>query len=91
MDASRINEMIQDLCATPDGMARLRANLDAVFAEYGLSAEQQAALHSCDTLKMVAEARVHPILAFHYLFAVRPEVMQNMSLAGYPDLLGGGR
>jgi hypothetical protein len=91
MDASRVNEMIQDLCATPEGTARLRANPDAVFAEYGLSAVQQSALHSGDTLKMVAEARVHPILAFHYLFAVRPEVMESMSLAGYPELLGSDR
>lgn len=83
----RINRMIQDMCRTPETMARLRPEPETVFAEYGLNEKEKASLRSCDPLVMVAESNVHPILAFHYLFAAKPEVMEMMSLKGYPDLL----
>ncbi len=87
MKGARINQMIQDMCATPESMEKLRLNLEHYFSAYGLSEEDKAALLSCNPLTMVTERNVHPILAFHYLFAAKPEVMQMMSISHYPNLL----
>jgi hypothetical protein len=83
--------MIQDMCATPATMARLGRETERVFDEYGLSEAERAALRTGDALTMVTQCNVHPILAFHYLFATRPEVTAMMSLSGYPHLMEDAR
>ena len=83
------NMMIQDLCRTPEGMARLQSEPDKVFEEYELRDSEKAALRSGDPMTVVAEANVHPILAMHYLFVFQPQVVEQMSIRGYPDLLEG--
>ena len=87
MKGARINQMIQDLCSTPESMARLHSDPEHYFSEYGLCEEDKAALRTCDALTMVTQRNVHPILAFHYLFAAKPEIMQMMSVSHYPNLL----
>ena len=87
MKGARINQMIQDLCGTPESMLRLRSDPEQVFSEYGLCEEDKVALRSCNALTLVTERNVHPILAFHYLFAAKPEVMEMMSVSGYPNIL----
>ena len=91
MKGARINQMIQDMCATPESMEKLRSNLEHFFTAYGLSEEDKAALRSCNPLTMVTERNVHPILAFHYLFAAKPEVMLMMNICHYPKLVKGDR
>ena len=86
MSGARINRMIQDYCASPESMASLRTDSERIFAEYALTDEEKATLRACNPVDMVTRCDVHPILAFHYLFAVRPEVMETMSLKGYPEL-----
>jgi hypothetical protein len=87
MSGARINRMIQDLCASPESMARLRADPERAFDDYGLDAEDRAALLRGDAVAMVTGRGVHPILAFHFLFAMKPDLMQRMSIAAYPHLL----
>lgn len=82
-----VNRMIQEQCRRPEAMARMRAQREQIFAEYGLDEAQKSILRGSDTLAMVARAGVHPILAFHYLFAMQPELMESMSLKQYPELL----
>jgi hypothetical protein len=89
MSAERINGMIQDFCMTAESMAVMRTDSERLFADYGLSEDEKATLRSCNPVDIVTRCGVHPILAFHYLFAVRPEVMETMSLKGYPALTGG--
>lgn len=84
-----VNRMIQDLCRTPHGAARLRADPEGVFDEYGLGEAEREALRSGDPLRIVACAGAHPILVMHLLFALRPELAEAMSLKAYPALLDG--
>lgn len=84
---TNVNRMIQEQCRQPATMARMRTERERVFGEYGLSEEEKAVLRAGDTVAMVTGAGVHPILAFHYLFAVQPELLEVMSLKQYPELL----
>ena len=79
--------MIQDMCRTPDGIARLQAEPEVVFAEYQLGDTEKAALRSGDPMTIVAEANAHPLLVMHYLFVIQPRMVEQMSIRGYPDLL----
>lgn len=87
MSATRVNRLIQDLCRDPDNMARLRADPEACFDEFGLDDAEKAALRSGDPMRVVAETGAHPILAIHYLFAINPGAMAQMSIRHYPELL----
>ena len=87
VSAARVNNLIQDLCRDPEGMARLRADPEACFDAYGLREEERVALRSGDPMRAVREAGAHPILAIHYLFAMNPEAMAQMSVRHYPELL----
>lgn len=79
--------MIQDMCRDPDSITRLREEAETVFSEYQLDENEKAALRTGDPLFIVSETNAHPILAMHYLFVAKPEVMEQMSLNKYPQLL----
>jgi hypothetical protein len=84
---ARANVLIQDLCRDPDNMARFRNDPEACFDNYGLDDREKAALRTGDPMVVVRDAGVHPILAIHYLFAVNPDAMAQMSVRHYPQLL----
>ena len=88
MADNKVNELIQDMCRVPEGIARLRAQPEQVFDEYGLDENQKDALRTGDPMLIVERAGVHPILAMHYLFVAQPQVMEMMSLVKYPELIG---
>ncbi len=87
MTRQNVNTMIQDMCRAPEGVARLQCEPEKVFDEYELSDTEKAALHSGNPVMIVAEANVHPLLAMHYLFVIQPQVVEQMSIRGYPELL----
>lgn len=87
MSGTRVNQLIQALCRDPDNMARLRADPEACFDEFGLEDAEKDALRSGDPMRVVSEAGAHPILAIHYLFAMNPDAMAQMSVRHYPELL----
>ena len=68
-------------------MARLRQDPEGCFTAYGLTEEEKAALRTGDPMVVVSKAGVHPILAIHYLFAMNPAAMEQMSIRHYPQLL----
>lgn len=78
--------MIQALCRSPEGIAKLNSECDAVFSEYNLTQAEKKALLSGNTLCMVQDAKVHPILAMHYLIASNPDAADSMSIKEYPGL-----
>jgi len=82
----RVNRMIQAMCRRPETIARLNAETDAVFDEFGLGADERQALlqGSPDAMGRIG---VHPILQMHWVLARRPEVAQSMSMLDYPNLL----
>lgn len=84
-----VDRMIQDLCRTPDGAARLRADPEGVFDAYSLGEREREALRSGDPLRIVERTGAHPILVMHLLFALRPSLAEAMSLKAYPQLLDG--
>ena len=65
----------------------MRENLESCLEEYGLDEHEKAALRSGDPMRVVSEAGVHPILGIHYLFAINPGAMAQMSIRHYPQLL----
>lgn len=79
MQLNNPNRMIQALCRSPEGAARLRADREAVFSEYNLTEAEKIVLRSDDTLKMVSAAKVHPILVMHYLLATNPQAADSMN------------
>lgn len=80
------NRMIQALCRSPAGIARLNADRESVFDEYSLNETEKAALRSADTLSMVSQGKVHPILVMHYLIATNPQAAASMSIREYPGI-----
>jgi 2'-aminobiphenyl-2,3-diol 1,2-dioxygenase small subunit len=87
MQSYRVNRMIQAMCRRPETIVRLNAETDAVFAEFGLDADERLALleGSPDAMGRIG---VHPILQMHWVLARRPEVAESMSILGYDDLVG---
>lgn len=80
------NRMIQSLCRSPEGIARLNADRESVFDEYSLNETEKAALRSADTMSMVSQGKVHPILVMHYLIATSPQAAASMSIREYPGI-----
>ena len=80
------NRLIQTMCRTPESIARLNANPEAVFDEFKLSEKEKAILRLLDPLVMVKDAEIHPTLAMHYLLACQPDVAQSMNISEYPEL-----
>jgi len=87
MQSTRVNQLIQDLCRDPENMARFRADPESCFETYGLNDKERAALRTGDPMVVVGEAGAHPILGIHYLFAMNPAAMTQMSIRHYPQLL----
>jgi 2'-aminobiphenyl-2,3-diol 1,2-dioxygenase small subunit len=82
----RVNNLIQTMCRRPETMARLNAEPEKVFEEFGLSETEKQALRSIDPGQM-AGIGAHPILQMHYMMARNPGMAQQMSIAAYPELL----
>ncbi len=81
----RINNLIQNMCRTPQNIARLNTHMETVFDEFGLSDTEKQALRSVDPALMAALG-THPILQMHYMMARNPMMTQTMSITGYPEL-----
>lgn len=86
MAAQRGNQLIQDMCRRPEAIARLNADPERVFAEFGLTEEERAALRQCDPMSM-GRVGIHPILQMHYIMARNPQVMERMSIQEYDGLV----
>jgi 2'-aminobiphenyl-2,3-diol 1,2-dioxygenase small subunit len=82
----RVNNLIQHMCRRPETIARLNAEPEQVFEEFGLSEAEKQALRSVDPGQM-AGIGAHPILQMHYMMARTPGMMQQMSITAYPELL----
>ncbi len=87
MQLNNVNRLIQEVCHSPEGVARLQATPDEVYQEYGLKAEEVVVLNSMDGVEMTTKIGVHPILVMHFLMAANPEMADSMNISAYPDLL----
>lgn len=87
MQLNNVNRLIQEVCHSPEGVARLQAKPEEVYQEYGLKAQEIAVLNSMDGVEMTTKIGVHPILVMHFLIADNPEMAVSMSISEYPDLL----
>ncbi|AWW74412.1 hypothetical protein CD351_08235 [Erythrobacter sp. KY5] len=78
----QLNQMIRQLTGDPQLRDRFMADAAAVFAEFGLSDQEIAALEdgSIEALEGVA---VHPLLRMHWSMASQPEVAATMSVEEY--------
>ena len=88
MQLNNPNRLIQDMCRTQEGISKLNRDVEAVFIDYNLTETEKEALRSGDTFTFVNKAKVHPILAMHYLLATRPEAAENMSIKEYSGITG---
>jgi 2'-aminobiphenyl-2,3-diol 1,2-dioxygenase, small subunit len=80
-----VHQLIQNLFKEPGLLERLRATPEAVFDDYGLSAEERAAFKD-GSPPALAAIGVHPILQMHVLLACNPEVAALITVKAYhPD------
>ncbi|MGH7859060.1 MAG: subunit of meta cleavage enzyme [Candidatus Binatia bacterium] len=86
MNPYRVNRMIQRTCRRPETIARLNADPEAVFEEFGLDAGERQALREGSPAAM-GRIGVHPILQMHWVMARRPEITETMSILGYEELV----
>ena len=86
MSGQKVNDFIQRTCRRPETIARLNADPEAVFAEFGLDEADREALRLGNPEAM-GRLGVHPILQMHYLMARNPAMVHRMSIALYPQLL----
>jgi 2'-aminobiphenyl-2,3-diol 1,2-dioxygenase, small subunit len=82
----KVNDLIQRMCRRPETIARLNADPEAVFAEFGLDEGEREALRA-GTPEAMGLLGVHPILQMHYMMARNPGMTKQMSIALYPQLL----
>ncbi len=86
MQLNNPNRLIQALCRSPEGIARLTEDCEAVFNEYELTDTEKEAMRSSDTLTLVSKGDVHPMLAMHYLIATNPKAAESMTIREYPGI-----
>jgi hypothetical protein len=86
MASYHVNLLIQTMCSNPDAIARLNADPEAVFEQFGLSEAERAALRDC-SMEAMRSAGAHPILQMHWLMARQPQIMEQMSILEYPNLI----
>jgi hypothetical protein len=88
MNANRTNELhpvhrfIQALGRDPAVQQRFGADAGAVFAEFGLSNDEIAALKD-GSIAALAKIGVNPILRMHWLMMSNPEAASHMSVTEY--------
>ncbi|MGH7818449.1 MAG: subunit of meta cleavage enzyme [Candidatus Binatia bacterium] len=85
MDRYRVNRMIQSMCKRAETIARLNADPEAVFDEFGLEEAERQALREGSPAAM-GRIGVHPILQMHWAMARRPEITRAMSIVDYDGL-----
>ena len=85
----RVCRLVQDMCRTEDGIARLRDEPEQVFDEYGLTPSERKAFRKSPPLSMplLAQAGLHPLLRLHVGLATSDKILSDMSIRRYPDLL----
>jgi 2'-aminobiphenyl-2,3-diol 1,2-dioxygenase, small subunit len=86
MPSYQVNLLIQTMCRNPETIARLNADPEAVFEQFGLSEAERAALRD-GSVEAMGSAGAHPILQMHWLMARQPQIMEQMSILEYPNLI----
>ena len=86
MTSYRVNGLIQTMCRNPETIARLNADPEAVFEQFGLSEAERSALRD-GSMEAMRSVGAHPILQMHWLMARQPQIMEQMSILEYPGLL----
>lgn len=85
-----VNRLIQALGRDSAVQQRFGADAGTVFAEFGLTAEEIAALKEA-TIPALARIGVHPMLRMHWLLMSNPEAAAHMSVTEYLPALSGGK
>jgi Aromatic-ring-opening dioxygenase LigAB, LigA subunit len=84
-----VHRLIQALGSDAGVQQRFGADPGAVFAEFGLSDAETAALKE-GSIAALARIGVHPILRMHWLMMSFPEVAAHMSVTEYLPKFNGG-
>jgi 2'-aminobiphenyl-2,3-diol 1,2-dioxygenase small subunit len=86
-DRYAVNRLVQELFANPDNLAQFKADRNALYDKYGLSAAQRAALED-GSPEALAGADMHPILQMHWAMASNPIVASWVSIRSFLPLGG---
>lgn len=81
-----VHQLIQNLTKVPGLLDRFSTDSPTVFAEYGLTDKERAALMEA-TPPALASIDVHPILQMVYLIARNPGMAAHVSVRDYPEII----
>jgi hypothetical protein len=84
-----VHRLIQALGCDAAVQQRFGADRSAVFAEFGVTSEEAAALQE-GSIAALARIGVHPILRMHWLMMSQPDLASHMSVAEYLPKFGKG-
>lgn len=84
-----VHRLIQALGRDAALRQRFGADRAAVYAEFGITSEEAAALGE-GSIAALARIGVHPILRMHWLMMSQPDLASHMSVAEYLPKFGAG-